>query len=49
MTLKLNLLSIWQNLIEAECSSQKTEIGTQVLNKLLLGTSAGNSSRSGSP
>lgn len=49
MTLKLNLLSIWQNLIEPECSSQKTEIGTQVLNKLLLGTSAGSSSRSSSP
>lgn len=49
MTLKLNLFSIRQNLIEPEWSSQKTEIGTQVLNKLLLGTYAGNSSRSSSP
>lgn len=49
MTLKHNLFSIWHNLTEPECSSQKTEIGAQVLNKLLLGTSAGNSSWSSSP
>lgn len=44
MTVRFNLVSIGQNLKELEHSSQKTEIGAQVLNKLLLGTAAENSS-----
>lgn len=46
MTVRFNLASNGQNLKEPGCLSQTTEIGMQVLNKLLPGTAAGNRSQS---